>query len=59
MNFHPKITASVLAGALTSLLVSEAARHGWAVSGDEGAAITTLLSFIAGYFTPSNGDSSK
>ena len=53
MNFHPKVTAGVVAGALTAVLVSELSRRGIAIAGDEGAAITVLLTFAAGWFAPS------
>lgn len=53
-NIHPRITASALAGALTSIVIAEAGRHGVQIAGDEGSAITVVLSFLAGYFMPSD-----
>ena len=53
MNFHPKITASTFAGALTVIITAEAARRGFSIDGTEGASITVVLSLIAGYFMPS------
>ncbi len=53
---HQKVTASLVAGAITGLLVAEAKRRGFPIEPDEAADVTVLLSFIAGYFMP-NGDS--
>lgn len=54
MQFHPKVTAGVVAGAITSIVVAEFGRHGIQISGDEGSAITAILSFLAGFLMPSD-----
>lgn len=51
-TLHPKVSAGVVAGAITSLVVAELGRRGIQITGDEGASITVLLSFAAGYFMP-------
>ena len=53
MALHPKVTSGVVAGALTTILMSELNRRGITISGAEGSAITVLLSFVAGYLTDS------
>jgi hypothetical protein len=52
-KLHPKISTSVLAGALTGILIAELGRWGVPIDATEGAHLTLVLSFIAGYFTPS------
>jgi hypothetical protein len=52
-GFHPKVTAAALAGALTTILLAEANRRGYPIDGFEGAAISTVLTFGAGYVAPS------
>jgi len=52
MTLSPKVGSSVLAGALTNIIVAECTRRGVTIAGDEGTAITTVLMFLAGYFTP-------
>lgn len=48
-----KLTAAALAGALTTIIMTEVQRRfGVTIDGNEGAAITTVLMFIAGYLTP-------
>jgi hypothetical protein len=54
VNLHPKMSASVVAGAITSLVVAETNRRGFALAPDEASALTVLLSFIAGYFMPTD-----
>ena len=53
-TFHPKVTSGALAGALATIITFEANRRGIPIDGGEGAALTVLLSFVAGYFTPSD-----
>ena len=52
IQLHPKMSATVVAGAITSLIVAEFNRRGLSLAPDEAAALTTLLAFIAGYFMP-------
>lgn len=52
--FHPKMTAAVLAGALTVVLVAECKRRGIDIDGTEGSSITLIFSFLAGFFMPSD-----
>ena len=52
LTLAPKVGSSLVAGALTNIIVAECTRRGVTISGDEGAAITTLLMFLAGYFAP-------
>lgn len=54
-GLHPKVSAAVVAGALTSMIVSELNRRGVTIAADEASALTVLLSFVAGWFVP-NGD---
>ena len=49
---HPKISASVLAGALTGIIIAEISRWGVPIDAAEGANITAVVSFFAGYATP-------
>ena len=53
MKLHPKVTSGALAGAFTAILVAEAQRFGYTIDGVEGASITVIFAFIAGYFTSS------
>ena len=54
-GLHPKITASVLAGAVTGMLVAEGERRGISIGASEAADLTVIVGFIAGFFMP-NGD---
>ncbi len=54
MQFHPKVTASTFAAALTVIIIAEAQRRGYPIDGTEGASVTTVLSLAAGYFMPSD-----
>ena len=49
-----KVTVGALAGALTFILISEVNRHfpGAAIPGDEGSAITVVVTFICSYIVP-------
>lgn len=49
-----KVTVAALVGAFVTIMLTEAARRGITIDGNEGAAITTILSFAASYFTPSS-----
>lgn len=51
-KLHPKISTSVLAGAITGILISELSRWGVQIDAAEGAHLTLVLSFIAGYLSP-------
>ena len=52
-DVHPKVAGSALAGAITGIIIAEAGRHGYPITGDEGANITVLFSAIAGWLIPS------
>ena len=54
MQFHPKVTAGLLAGAVTTLVVDALARHGVALSGADGASLAVLFTFVCGYVAPSD-----
>lgn len=54
MQFHPKVTAGVLAGALTGIIISELGRRGIQIAADEGSYITVVMTFVAGWFMPSD-----
>ena len=56
IGLHPKITGATLAGALVGMLVAEAERRGYTISGTEATDLTVIVSFLVGYFVP-NGDS--
>ena len=53
IQIHQKISASVLAGAVTGIVISECARRGITISGDEGSNITLVLMAAAGFLMPS------
>jgi hypothetical protein len=52
LNLAPKVGISLVAGAVSTIIVAECTRRGVTIPADEGAAITTLLMFLAGYLTP-------
>jgi hypothetical protein len=52
-SFHPKVTASVLAGAIGTLLIDALSNHGVPLTAADSAAIITLLTVVSGYFAPS------
>lgn len=52
-QIHPKIGATVVAGAITGLIVAECNRRGITIAADEAADLTVLVSAVAGYFMPS------
>jgi hypothetical protein len=52
-SFHPKVTASVLAMSLGTLLIDALSNHGVPLTAADSAAIITLLSFGVGYIAPS------
>lgn len=47
-----KVTAAGLGGALSIVLVAVGRLFGVEVSGEEAAALTTVLAFVAGYLVP-------
>lgn len=53
-QIHPKVTAGVLAGAITGILVSELSRRGIPIDAAEGSNITMVATLIAGWFMPSD-----
>jgi hypothetical protein len=52
-QFHPKVTAGLVAGAITGIVVAEAARRGMPIDAAEGSNITALISFFASWYMPS------
>lgn len=52
-TFHPKVSAGMFAGFVTTVVITELNRRGITVDGNEAAAITGLLTIAAGYFMPS------
>lgn len=50
---HPKVAAAGAVGALVTVIVVVAGQLGYNVSADLAAALTTLLSFAAGYLKTS------
>lgn len=49
----PKMTASVIAGAITVLLVWALKQYGnTEIPAEAASAVTTIISFVAGYFAP-------
>lgn len=50
-----KVTAATAAAAITTLAVFILAKAGVELTATEAGAITTLLTFAAGYLTPSRG----
>lgn len=53
-TFHPKVTAGALSGALVSMIVAECARRGLTIDGTEASSLTVIVSFLVGYFVPSD-----
>lgn len=53
MNLHPKVAAGALASAVSAIIVW-AVSHWVTVPAEVAVALTTLLSFGAGYLTPSS-----
>ena len=54
MAIHPKITATVVAGSITGLIIAELNRRGIKIEPDEASDITVLLSALAGWFMPAD-----
>lgn len=52
MNINPKVTAAASAAAVTTLIAWIASLLGLSVPAEVQGAITTILVFAAGYFTP-------
>jgi hypothetical protein len=55
-NLHPRLQAAALAAYLTTIIIAEAGRRGFPISGDEGSAITGVLALLAGWVQPSSSD---
>lgn len=53
MNVHPKVAAGGLAGAATVILVWVASLAGLSVPPEVASAVTTILSFAAGFLKSS------
>ena len=53
---HPKVSSSVVAGAIVSIVMGELSRRGITLSPDEAAGFTALIALVAGFFTPSNDE---
>ncbi len=51
--FHPKFTAGALGSALSLIVITELNRRGITIDGNEGSAITMLMSGLFAYFVPS------
>jgi hypothetical protein len=49
MGLHPKVSAALVAGAVTTVLVALAGAFGVNVPPDVSAALVTILTFAAGY----------
>lgn len=53
----PKMAASVIAGAVTVLIVWALKEYGnTQIPGEAASAMTTVISFIAGYFAPKSSE---
>lgn len=52
MNINPKVTASLVAGAVTTVLAYLLTLAGVDLPNEVQAAITMILVFVAGYMTP-------
>ena len=49
-KISPKVSGAALAGALTALIVWVSSLNGLDVPGEAAVAVTTLITFIVGYF---------
>lgn len=57
MNLNPKVSAGVLAGAISTILIWLASEFGGvSVPGGVASAITTLLTFAVSYMTPAGAE---
>jgi hypothetical protein len=56
MALHPKVSSSVVAGAVMSILLGEANRRGITIAPDEAAGLSTLIALLAAYYTSSGDD---
>jgi hypothetical protein len=54
-NLHPRLQAAALAAYMTTIIIAEAGRRGFPISGDEGSAITGALALLAGWLQPPGG----
>ena len=55
MHVNPKVTAAVLAAAVTTLIAWLLTLAGLILPNEVQGAITTILVFVAGYMTSANG----
>lgn len=56
MSINPKVTAGVLAAAVTTLLAWAVSLAGLEIPAEVQGAITTILVGVSGYLTPSNNE---
>jgi uncharacterized membrane protein YjjP (DUF1212 family) len=56
MNVNPKVTAAVLAAAVTTLIAWLLTLAGIELPNQVQGAITSILVFVAGYMTPANNE---
>jgi uncharacterized membrane protein YjjP (DUF1212 family) len=54
MNINPKVTAAVLAAAVTTIIAWLLTLAGITLPNEVQGAITSILVFVAGYMTPAN-----
>lgn len=54
MNINPKVTASLVAGAVTTIIAYLLTLAGVELPNEVQAAITMILVFVAGYLTPAS-----
>jgi hypothetical protein len=59
LNVNPKVTAAVLAAAVTTLIAWLLALAGIQLPNEVQGAITTILVFVAGYLTSADGSKGK
>jgi uncharacterized membrane protein YjjP (DUF1212 family) len=56
VNVNPKVTAAVLAAAVTTIIAWLLTLAGIELPNQVQGAITSILVFVAGYMTPANSD---
>jgi hypothetical protein len=56
VNINPKVTAAVLAAAVTTLIAWLLTLAGLILPNEVQGAITTILVFVSGYMTPANNE---
>jgi len=54
MNINPKVTAAVLAAAVTTVIAWLLTQAGITLPNEVQGAITSILVFVAGYMTPAS-----